>query len=49
MWDKNSDLVKLSAIDEDILTALLGRELYGLEILNVLNDDSSVQIAAIRT
>jgi len=32
-----SDLVKLSAIDEDILTALLGRELYGLEILNLLN------------
>ncbi|GAB1544595.1 PadR family transcriptional regulator [Scytonema sp. NUACC21] len=33
-----SELVKLSAIDEDILTVLLGRELYGLEILNLLND-----------
>lgn len=28
---------KLSALDEDILTLLLGRELYGLEILDQLN------------
>ncbi|MBN3871550.1 MAG: PadR family transcriptional regulator [Nostoc sp. JL33] len=39
-----SELVKLSAIDEDILTALLGRELYGLEILNVLNDGRPIPI-----
>ena len=41
---KESELIKLSAIDEDILTALLGRELYGLEILNVLNDDRPIPI-----
>lgn len=28
---------KWSAIDEDILTALIGREMYGLEILDQLN------------
>ncbi|WP_414756627.1 PadR family transcriptional regulator [Anabaena sp. CCY 9910] len=39
-----SELVKLSAIDEDILTALLGRELYGLEILNLLNDERPIPI-----
>ena len=27
----------LAALDEDILTSLLDRELYGLELLNVLN------------
>jgi DNA-binding PadR family transcriptional regulator len=31
--------VRLSAIDEDILTLLTGRELYGLEILDQLNLD----------
>jgi DNA-binding PadR family transcriptional regulator len=31
--------VRLSAIDEDILTLLMGRELYGLEILDQLNLD----------
>ncbi|MEM9120943.1 MAG: helix-turn-helix transcriptional regulator [Cyanobacteria bacterium P01_F01_bin.56] len=31
--------VKLSAIDEDVLTVLMGRELYGLEILDQLNLD----------
>ncbi|NET56856.1 MAG: PadR family transcriptional regulator [Symploca sp. SIO2E6] len=31
--------IKLSAIDEDIVTVLLGRELYGLEILEQLNPD----------
>jgi DNA-binding PadR family transcriptional regulator len=36
--------VKLSAIDEDILTALLGRELYGLEILDVLNNGRPIPI-----
>ncbi len=30
---------KLSAFDEDVLTVLLGRELYGLEILDQLNLD----------
>ena len=35
--NKSSELVRLSAIDEDILTVLLGRELYGLEILDQLN------------
>lgn len=39
-----SELVKLSAIDEDILTVLLGRELYGLEILNLLNDERPIPI-----
>lgn len=34
---KGGKPVKLSAIDEDILTALLGRDLYGLEILDNLN------------
>lgn len=29
--------VKISAIDQDILTVLLGRELYGLAILDQLN------------
>jgi PadR family transcriptional regulator, regulatory protein PadR len=33
----DAETVRLSAIDEDILTALLGRELYGLEILDQLN------------
>ncbi len=34
--------VKLSAIDEDLLTVLLGRELYGLAILDQLNLDRPV-------
>lgn len=35
------EIVKLSAIDEDILTVMQGgKELYGLEILDVLNLDS---------
>jgi PadR family transcriptional regulator, regulatory protein PadR len=37
--DDEQDSVRLSAIDEDILTVLLGRELYGLEILDELNLD----------
>ena len=36
--EKKDDL-KLSALEEDILTGLLGRELYGLEILDQLNLD----------
>jgi PadR family transcriptional regulator, regulatory protein PadR len=39
-----SELVKLSAIDEDILTVLLGRELYGLEILNLLDEGRPIPI-----
>ncbi|MEM9092999.1 MAG: helix-turn-helix transcriptional regulator [Cyanobacteria bacterium P01_F01_bin.53] len=36
---KADEPVKLSAMDEDVLTVLLGRELYGLEILDQLNLD----------
>jgi PadR family transcriptional regulator, regulatory protein PadR len=35
--DDKDEAVRLSAIDEDVLTSLLGRELYGLEILDQLN------------
>ena len=35
--------VKLSSLDEDILTALLGREMYGLQILDVLNLDRPIE------
>jgi DNA-binding PadR family transcriptional regulator len=35
---------KLSALDEDILTVLLGRELYGLEILDQLNPERPIPI-----
>jgi DNA-binding PadR family transcriptional regulator len=35
--DKEIEVVRLSALDEDVLTAMLGRELYGLEILDELN------------
>ena len=34
---KEKKPIKLSSIDEDILTVLLGRELYGLEILDYIN------------
>ncbi|MEM1239742.1 MAG: PadR family transcriptional regulator [Cyanobacteria bacterium P01_H01_bin.26] len=37
--NKDQKPVRISAIDEDVLTALLGRELYGLEILDQLNLD----------
>lgn len=37
--------VKLTAIDEDVLTVLLGRELYGLEILDQLNPDRPVPLS----
>ncbi|MEO0533494.1 MAG: PadR family transcriptional regulator [Cyanobacteria bacterium P01_A01_bin.123] len=42
--DKPSKPVRLSAIDEDILTVLLGRELYGLEILDQLNLDRPIAL-----
>jgi PadR family transcriptional regulator, regulatory protein PadR len=35
--DESPEVGRLSAIDEDLLTALLGRELYGLELLDELN------------
>ncbi|ESA37278.1 transcriptional regulator [Leptolyngbya sp. Heron Island J] len=35
--DKDQKPVRISAIDEDVLTVLMGRELYGLEILDQLN------------
>ncbi len=36
---KKKKQAKLSALDEDILTVLLGREMYGLQILDQLNLD----------
>ncbi|NEO32081.1 MAG: helix-turn-helix transcriptional regulator [Symploca sp. SIO3C6] len=36
--------VKLSAIDEDILTLLIGWELYGLQILDKLNNHRPIRI-----
>jgi len=41
---QDSEPVKLSAIDEDILTVLLGRKLYGLDILDKLNDGRPIPI-----
>lgn len=35
--EKKEKPIKISAIDEDILTVFGGRELYGLEILDELN------------
>lgn len=35
--NKDPKPVRISAIDEDVLTSLMGRELYGLEILDQLN------------
>ena len=37
--------VKLSAIDQDILTLLLGRELYGFEILDELNPGRPIPLS----
>ena len=37
--------VRISAIDEDILTVLLGRELYGLEILDELNPGRPIPLS----
>jgi PadR family transcriptional regulator, regulatory protein PadR len=42
--DDEQDSVRISAIDEDILTVLLGRELYGLEILDELNPDRPIPL-----
>jgi PadR family transcriptional regulator, regulatory protein PadR len=42
--DDELETVRLSAIDEDILTVLLGREFYGLEILDELNPGRPIQL-----
>lgn len=42
--NKNNKPVRISAIDEDVLTVLMGRELYGLEILDQLNLDRPNQL-----
>ncbi|BAY96057.1 MULTISPECIES: PadR family transcriptional regulator [unclassified Tolypothrix] len=39
-----TDGVKLSALEEDILTLLRGLEMYGLEILDGLNDGRPIPI-----
>jgi PadR family transcriptional regulator PadR len=43
--ENEKPLVKLSAIDQDILTAMGGRELYGLEILDELNLDRFIELS----
>lgn len=35
--DRGQKPVRISAIDEDVLTVLMGRKLYGLELLDQLN------------
>jgi PadR family transcriptional regulator, regulatory protein PadR len=42
--EDEQDPIRLSAIDEDILTILLGQELYGLEILDELNPDRPIPL-----
>jgi PadR family transcriptional regulator, regulatory protein PadR len=42
--EEEVEAVRLSAIDEDILTLLLGREFYGLEILDELNPGRPIQL-----
>jgi PadR family transcriptional regulator, regulatory protein PadR len=39
------ETTKLTALDEDILTCLLGRELYGLEIIDQLNLDRPSELS----
>ncbi|MEM9274534.1 MAG: PadR family transcriptional regulator [Cyanobacteria bacterium P01_F01_bin.143] len=39
MANRKKKPIKLSSIDEDLLTVLLGRELYGLEMLDYINPD----------
>lgn len=45
MEKKKIDPVKLTALDEDILTCLIGRELYGLVILDELNLNRSSKLS----
>lgn len=44
MSNRGKEHIKLSSTDEDVLTALLGREMYGLEMLEVLNDGRPIQL-----
>lgn len=41
----DADTIRLSAIEEDLLTVLLGRELYGLDILDQLNPGRPIEIS----
>jgi PadR family transcriptional regulator, regulatory protein PadR len=41
----DADTMRLSAIEEDILTVLLGKEFYGLEILDLLNPGRLIQLS----
>jgi PadR family transcriptional regulator, regulatory protein PadR len=41
----DADTIRLSAIEEDLLTVLLGRELYGLDILDQLNPGRLIEIS----
>lgn len=41
----DADSVRLSATEEDILTVLLGREFYGLELLDRLNPGRPVPMS----
>lgn len=43
--EEEKPAVKLTAIDQDILTALGGRELYGLEVLDELNLDRGIKLS----
>lgn len=36
--------IKVSAIDEDLLTVLIGRELYGLDMLDKLNSERPIPL-----
>ena len=40
----DEEAIRLSAIDEDVLTVLLGRELYPLDILNDLNPGRGIPL-----
>jgi PadR family transcriptional regulator, regulatory protein PadR len=41
----DADTVRLSAIEEDILTALQSQECYGLEILDLLNPGRLIELS----
>lgn len=42
---QDDEALRVSAIDEDILTVLVGRELYGLEVLDQLNPDRPIPLS----
>jgi PadR family transcriptional regulator, regulatory protein PadR len=46
MKENNTSDPKLTAIEEDILTVLLGRELYGLSLLECLNTQRPSQLSS---